>query len=97
MPCPDHMVSGHAIAQAIHHQPVAVQAWVQSQARPCGFCGGQSETGTGLSLRTVLFPRLFHFINTAHSDICHQHYVILADDSVGSNVFKNILWMLLCV
>ena len=44
MPCPDHMVSGHTIAEAIHHQPVTVKAWVRSQARPCGFYGGQSET-----------------------------------------------------
>ena len=64
------------------HWLLTVESLVWSEASSRGFCGGQSDNGTGLSLRTVLFPCLFHLINTTHPDICHQHYVILSVDNV---------------
>ena len=60
MPCPDQMVSGHAIAQAVKCHPVTVQVSVRSQARPCGICGGQSETVTGFSSGSAVFPSQYH-------------------------------------
>jgi len=57
------------------HWLLTMDSQVWSVASSHGFCGGQSDNGTGLSLRTVLFRGLFHFLNTPHSDIYHQHYV----------------------
>jgi hypothetical protein len=34
-------------------RPLIVQAWIRSQTSPCRICGGESGTGTGLSLNTV--------------------------------------------
>jgi hypothetical protein len=46
---------GPAIAQFIVGlTPLEVP--VQSQASPCGICGGQGGIGTGFSLRTSVFP-----------------------------------------
>lgn len=42
-----------AIAQDVIRQAVIVEAWVRSQANPCGFCGGQSGTGRGTSIFPV--------------------------------------------
>jgi hypothetical protein len=67
----------------LSHWSLTVESQVQFEATSHGFCSGQSDNGTGLSLRTSLFPCLFHFINTPHSVIYHQHYVILAVDSVN--------------
>jgi hypothetical protein len=44
-----------AIAEVIGHQLVTMVAWVQSQVRSCGICGGQSGTGMGL-LQMIYFP-----------------------------------------
>jgi hypothetical protein len=65
------------------HWLLTVESQVWSEASSHGFCGGQSDNGTRLSLRTVLFPCLVHFFNSPHSGIYHQHYVILAVDSVS--------------
>jgi len=34
--------------QAVSRQPVTAEAWVSSQASPCGICGGQSGTVMGV-------------------------------------------------
>ena len=40
---------------------VTVKGEVQSQAKQCGLCGGQSGMGTGFSLSTTVFlSLLFH-------------------------------------
>jgi hypothetical protein len=47
---------GLAIAQVVIHQPVTAKA----QVSLCGICGGQSCTGTGLSLKSLVFPFQYH-------------------------------------
>jgi len=63
------------------HWLLTVESQVWSEVSSHGFCGGQSDNGTGFSLRTVLFPCLFHSSTlhtqtsvTPHSDICHQFF-----------------------
>jgi hypothetical protein len=36
------------MAQAVSRRPPTAEAWVRSGVGPCGICGGQSGTGTGL-------------------------------------------------
>ena len=38
-----------AVSQAVLCLPVTMEAQTQSQASPCGMCGGQSGSGTGFS------------------------------------------------
>jgi hypothetical protein len=47
---------GHAMAQAVSRRPLTAEARVS----PCGICGGQNGTGTGLSPSTSVFPCQFH-------------------------------------
>jgi hypothetical protein len=37
------------MAQAVSRRPPSAEAWVRSRVSPCGICGGQSGTETGLS------------------------------------------------
>jgi hypothetical protein len=46
---------GRAIAQAVSHWLPTAAAWVRSQVRSCGICGGQSGTEAGF-LRVLRFP-----------------------------------------
>jgi len=52
--CEDHNLNistkglGGTVVQVVSHQPLTMQVWVESQANPCGICGGISGTGTGL-------------------------------------------------
>jgi hypothetical protein len=38
-----------AIAQAVNHQTLTMEAWVHTQGSPREICSGQSGTGTGFS------------------------------------------------
>jgi hypothetical protein len=46
---------GRAIVQGISHRLPTTVAWVWSQVKSCGICGGQSGTGAGC-LQTLQFP-----------------------------------------
>jgi len=50
------LFADRALAQAFIHWPFTRQAQFRSKASLCGFCGGQSDAGTGFSLRTLLLP-----------------------------------------
>jgi hypothetical protein len=43
---------GCAIDQAASLRPLTTEARVRARVSQCGFCGGQSGTGTGFSLRS---------------------------------------------
>ena len=57
-----------ALAQTVSLRPVTPEAWVRSYNSSCGFCGGQSVTGTGsppppprLSFYSfIIIPPLLH-------------------------------------
>jgi hypothetical protein len=51
---------GRAMAQAVIHRPLTVEARVRSRISPCGICGGQS--GTGTSSPPPPPPRVLRFL-----------------------------------
>jgi hypothetical protein len=67
------------MTQAIGCGTLTMEARVQFQASTCGTCGGQSGTGTDLSLSTlislvIIMQPMLH----THSLILHRHHTILA-------------------
>jgi hypothetical protein len=44
------------MAHAVRHWPLTVEARVSA----CGICDGQSHTGTGFSLSSLVFPCQYH-------------------------------------
>ena len=44
------------MAQAVIHQPLTSEVQLQFQAISCVVYGGQSDTGTGFSLSSLIFP-----------------------------------------
>jgi hypothetical protein len=54
------MTNGRATAQAVGRQLLTAEARVRFRVSPCGFCGGQSDTGTGCSPSASVFPCQFH-------------------------------------
>jgi hypothetical protein len=49
------LVADHALAQVVRHWPFTRQTQFRSKSSSCGFCG-QSDAGTGFSLKTLLLP-----------------------------------------
>jgi hypothetical protein len=47
---------GCAMAQVVSRQPLTAEARVRVRVNPRGICGGQSGTGTGFSLISLVFP-----------------------------------------
>jgi hypothetical protein len=50
------IVLGCAMAQAVSHRSHTLEAWGHTWVSPCGICGGQSGTGTGISASYLFFP-----------------------------------------
>jgi hypothetical protein len=66
------------MAQAVSHQSLTTEAWVQSQANPGGIGGGQSGKTTGFPPSTSVFPS-----GSLHQPfIDHGCYIISTTDSI---------------
>jgi hypothetical protein len=48
------------MVQVVSLRPLTAKARVRSRVGPCWFCGGQSDTVTGFSSSTLVFPCQFH-------------------------------------
>jgi hypothetical protein len=48
------------MAEAVSRRSLTAEILVRFRVSPCGFCGGQSGTGTGFSQSTSVFPCQFH-------------------------------------
>jgi hypothetical protein len=55
------------MSQAVSHQPLTAEARVRGRVNPCGICGGQSETGTGLSPSPLALPCQYHATVAVHT------------------------------
>jgi hypothetical protein len=51
---------GRAMAQVVSRRPLTAEARIRTRVNPCGICGGQSGTGTGLSPNYSVFPCQYH-------------------------------------
>jgi hypothetical protein len=48
------------MAQAVRHRPLTTEARVRARINPYGICGGQSDTGTGFTPSSLVFPCQYH-------------------------------------
>jgi hypothetical protein len=53
-------VPGRAMVQVVSLRPLTADARVRAPVNACGICGGQSDTGTGFSPSTSVFPCQYH-------------------------------------
>jgi hypothetical protein len=51
---------GRAIAQAVCRRTLTSAARVRARVNPVGLCDGKSDTGTGFSLSSSVFPCQYH-------------------------------------
>jgi hypothetical protein len=51
---------GSAMAQVVSRRPLTAEARVRARVNPCGICGGQSDTETGFSPSSSVFPSIYH-------------------------------------
>jgi hypothetical protein len=63
--------SGRAMAQAVSRRPLTAEDRVRARVNPCGICGGQSDTGTGI------FPKSFGFLLSVsfHRDSPYSYHL----------------------
>jgi hypothetical protein len=54
------------MAQVVSRWRLVTVARVQTCVRPCGICGGQSDTGTGFSLNSSVLPCHYHSTMALH-------------------------------
>jgi hypothetical protein len=57
------------MAQAVSHWPLTTETCVCTQVSPYVTCGGQSDTGTGFSLSSLIFPSQYHSTVVLHAHI----------------------------
>jgi hypothetical protein len=62
-------VQGCDMAQVVSRRPLTAEARVPARVNPCGICGGQSDTGTGFSPSSSVFPCQYHSTVALHSHI----------------------------
>jgi hypothetical protein len=53
----------------VSRRPLAAETWVRARARPCGICGGQSDTGARLSPSSSVLPCQYHSTVAVHAHI----------------------------
>lgn len=56
-----------AMAEAVSHRPLTMEAQVWSQVSPHGICGGHSGDGTGFSLKISVF--LCHYYSSSSPSV----------------------------
>jgi hypothetical protein len=71
---------GRAIAQAISRRLPTAAARARVKVRPCGICGGSSDTGAGFLL-VFGFPGQFSFHR-----LLHTHHLSSGADTIGQLV-----------
>ena len=69
------------MVQAVGHWSVTADARFQSHASPCRICGGQSDTGLGVSPSTPAYPYQYNFSMLIDSHVT-DFVLILATDSI---------------
>jgi hypothetical protein len=57
---------GRAMAQVVSSRSLTVESRVRARVSPCGICGGQGGTGTGLSPSFFGFPLSISFHRGTH-------------------------------
>jgi hypothetical protein len=56
------------MAQMVSRRPVTAETRIRSRLVPCGISGGQSDTGTGFSPSTSVFPFQFDSIGAPSNE-----------------------------
>jgi hypothetical protein len=82
-------VTGRAMSQVLSRRNLTAEACVQSQAIPCGICGGKSGIGTGYTFFQVLW-----FSRSTNDFIIYlfRTYVILVTDDMSGLSLPSI-WL----
>jgi hypothetical protein len=62
--------NGRAVAQAVSRRPLTAAPRVCSHVSPCEICGGHSDTMTGFSPSTSVFPCPCHSSNALYPSSC---------------------------
>jgi hypothetical protein len=57
------------MAQVVNRRPLITEARIRVWVSPCGICGGQSGTGTGLSQISLVFPCQYHSTVVLHTHL----------------------------
>jgi hypothetical protein len=77
-----------AMAQAVSRRPLTAETWVRSRVSPCGFCGGQSGTGTGFSPEYFGRACLYAFCAKVYKSMYNKNVVPIKCLSVWMHVLS---------
>jgi hypothetical protein len=70
-------LKGRALTQAVRCHPFTAETRVRARVNLCGICGGQSGTGTNLSLGSSVFPSRYHFTVSLRTHIWSGGWTIV--------------------